>query len=102
MVLNERADGRRGFLTTHEVVLCIRFRFDRGAVVLHVRDTGVATYEGVAYRLTALGSIDVWISTDCREDLGNVRAQYPDIPLNVAEPRRQSLDKVRNFYDGAR
>lgn len=58
MVLDERADGWRGFLTMHEVVLRIRFGFYRGAVVLHVRATGFATYEGVAYRLTALPSID--------------------------------------------
>ena len=102
MVLDERADGRRGFLTTHEVVLCIRFRFDRGAVVLHVRATGVATYEGVAYRLTALCSIDFGISVKCRVDVRNAREQCPDIPLKVTEPKRQSPDMARNFYDGAR
>jgi hypothetical protein len=102
VVLDERADTRRGFLTTQKVVLCIRFRFDRGAVVLHVRATGVATYEGVAYRLTANHSIDFGMSVKCRVDFRNVRAQCPDIPLNVTEPKRQFLDKACNFYDGAR
>jgi len=79
MVLDERVYSWRWFLTTHEVVLCIRFRFDRGAVVLHVQATGVASYEGVAYRLTAHPSIDIGMSVKCRVGFRNVRAQYPDI-----------------------
>jgi hypothetical protein len=30
----------------------------------------------------------------CREDLGNVRAQYLDIPWKGTEPTRQSPDKT--------
>jgi len=79
MVLDERADGWWGVLTMHEVVLCVRFSFARGFVVLHVQATGIIAYEGVAYRSKAHPSIDIEMSVKCRVDVRNVRAQCPDI-----------------------
>jgi hypothetical protein len=76
----------RWFMATHEVVLCIRFRFDRGAVAAHVQATGIIAYEGVAYKPTASYSIDIGMSVKCRVDFGNVRAQYSDIVLEMEKP----------------
>jgi hypothetical protein len=86
MVLDEHAYTLRWFMATHEVVLCIRFRFDRGAVAAHVQATGIIAYEGVDYRLHASPSIEFRMSVKCRVDFGNVRAQYSDIVLEMEKP----------------
>ena len=81
MVLDERVYSWRWFLTTHEVVLCIRFRFVGGTVVAHGTATAVVTYQCVANRLQSPSSIDVGMSVECRVDVRNVRAQCPDIEM---------------------
>jgi len=83
MVLHKCAYVWRWFLNTHEVVLCIFIKFIGRAVVLHVQAMGVDTYECIAYRLSALYSIEFGMSEECRVDFRNVRPQYPDIPMIV-------------------
>ena len=64
-------------------------------MVLHVRPMGVATYEGVAYRLTAPYSIDRGMSMKCQVDFRNVRAQYNDIAMDI-EKQAGHLDDISN------
>ena len=87
-------------MATHEVVLCIRFRFDRGAVAAHVQATGIIAYEGVDYRLHAPPSIDLRMSVECRPGFGNVRAQGPDICWTDGWLFRHIYDNRSRFEHG--
>jgi len=76
----------------HQAVLRIPFRFVGGTVVAHGTATAVVTYQCVANRLQSPLSIDVGMSVECRVDIRNVNAQYPDIPSIMSKPFRQQVD----------